>query len=219
MLRMFNKNIQPKHHLLCHYAELIIHFGVLIRLWTLRFESRHVFFKKAAKAANNLINITTTLANKYVLNFAYKMSNNLVSSDVIFNSKHVCTLNLDELVPPVRNLVRLEPTFNRILKTVTLCGIEYAPKLWVIIGIKGKDLIVGEITLILSNTQDVKFILKVHVAENTFQGYYTINLADHHFTFKKLEDFEDYYPLSCYNFQGNCCLVLKHSNPSMDSSN
>lgn len=216
---IFNKNLQHKHHLVCHYSDLVTFFGVLIRLWTLRFESRHVFFKKAAKAANNFINITTTLANKYVLNFAYKMSNNLVSSNVIFNSKDVSTLNLDELVPPVRNLVRNEPTYDKILKTVTLHNIEYTPGQWVILGSNGKNLIVGELTLILSKMQDIKFILKVHEAENTFQGYYNINLMDYHFSSKKLKDFADYYPLSSYKFQGKCCLVLKHSNPSMDSSN
>ena len=36
--------LRPKHHYLCHYPSLIIHFGPLIRLWTLLFESKHFFF-------------------------------------------------------------------------------------------------------------------------------------------------------------------------------
>lgn len=32
-----NKPLKPKHHYLVHYPELILQFGPLIRLWTLRF--------------------------------------------------------------------------------------------------------------------------------------------------------------------------------------
>ncbi|KAL2083090.1 hypothetical protein ACEWY4_020863 [Coilia grayii] len=37
--------LKPKHHYVSHYPELIIQFGPLIRLWTLRFESKHTYFK------------------------------------------------------------------------------------------------------------------------------------------------------------------------------
>lgn len=36
-----NHPLKPKHHYICHYPELILCFGPLIRLWTLRFESKH----------------------------------------------------------------------------------------------------------------------------------------------------------------------------------
>lgn len=36
--------MKPKHHYISHYPELILHFGPLIRLWTLRFESKHTYF-------------------------------------------------------------------------------------------------------------------------------------------------------------------------------
>lgn len=33
--------LKPKHHYLIHYPALILKFGQLIRLWTMRFESKH----------------------------------------------------------------------------------------------------------------------------------------------------------------------------------
>ena len=36
-----SKPLKPKYHYLLHYPELILHFGPLIRLWTLGFESKH----------------------------------------------------------------------------------------------------------------------------------------------------------------------------------
>ena len=43
--------LKPKHHYLCHYPELILQFGPLIRLWTLRFESKYTFFKQCASSS------------------------------------------------------------------------------------------------------------------------------------------------------------------------
>ena len=36
--------LRPKHHYLLHYPELILQFGPLIKVWTMRFESKHRFF-------------------------------------------------------------------------------------------------------------------------------------------------------------------------------
>ena len=36
-----DSSMKPKHHYLSHYASLTIKFGPLIRLWTMRFESKH----------------------------------------------------------------------------------------------------------------------------------------------------------------------------------
>ena len=37
--------LKPKHHFLLHYPELTLSFGPLIHLWTMRFESKHTYFK------------------------------------------------------------------------------------------------------------------------------------------------------------------------------
>lgn len=41
-----DNSLKPKHLYISHYPELIIQFGPLIRLWTLRFESKHTYFKQ-----------------------------------------------------------------------------------------------------------------------------------------------------------------------------
>lgn len=59
--------LRPKHHFFEHYAELIERFGCLMRVSTLGFESKHRFFKNAAAARKNFINITFTLAEGHQL--------------------------------------------------------------------------------------------------------------------------------------------------------
>ena len=38
-------NLKPKHHYLRHYPGLILKFGPLIRLWTMRFESKQLLYE------------------------------------------------------------------------------------------------------------------------------------------------------------------------------
>ena len=40
------QKLRPKHHYLIHYPALILKLGPLIRLWTMRFESKHSYFKR-----------------------------------------------------------------------------------------------------------------------------------------------------------------------------
>lgn len=60
-----NYNLRPKHHYLLHYPDLIREFGPLVKLSTLRFESKHQFFKVIAKAVNNFNNILHTLTMRH----------------------------------------------------------------------------------------------------------------------------------------------------------
>ena len=46
-------SLKPKHHFLIHYAELTIKFGPLMRLWTLRMQSKHLYFKRCARAVKS----------------------------------------------------------------------------------------------------------------------------------------------------------------------
>ena len=38
--------LKPKHHFMRHYPAQILKFGPLIRVWMMRFESKHSYFKR-----------------------------------------------------------------------------------------------------------------------------------------------------------------------------
>ena len=46
--------LKPKHHFMRHYPVLILKFGPLIRVWTMRFESKHSYFKRCARHLKKL---------------------------------------------------------------------------------------------------------------------------------------------------------------------
>ena len=59
--------LRPKHHYLKHYCELILKYGPLIKVWTLRFESKHMFFKGLIRRLQNFLNVTKTMSEKHEL--------------------------------------------------------------------------------------------------------------------------------------------------------
>lgn len=214
--KIFQKKLQPKHHFMGHFADLIGVFGPLIRLWTLRFESRHVFFKQAAKTANNFKNITKTLANKYVLNFAYKFTGNMFPQSISFRDVDATSISLvGDMKPEVEQILKEDLSYRTILKSVEVRGMTYNPGLWILYGRQGRNLLVGEILLIVYNGENIKLIFKMHPAEDSFQGFYRI-LADEGYSFVLQKDLKDYYPLPAYEHQGSLCLSLKHASPLIE---
>lgn len=63
--------LKPKHHYVSHYPELIFQFGPLIRLWTLRFVSKHTYFKQCMRKLRNFKNPCSTLAERHQLLHAF----------------------------------------------------------------------------------------------------------------------------------------------------
>lgn len=57
--------LRPKHHYISHYPSLILLFGPLKHLWTLRFESKHRYFKNIVKHSQNFKNVTKLLSCKH----------------------------------------------------------------------------------------------------------------------------------------------------------
>lgn len=60
-----SEKLKPKHHYLLHYPLLNMRFGPLIRLWTMRFESKHSYFKQCVRRTQNFKNVCKSLANNH----------------------------------------------------------------------------------------------------------------------------------------------------------
>ena len=74
---------KPKHHYLTHYPALILKFGPLIRLWTMRFESNHSCFKRCVRKTQNLKNVCHTLAKNHQLLQAYLHSGSFFAPSLV----------------------------------------------------------------------------------------------------------------------------------------
>ncbi len=61
----------PKHHYIEHYVHLTRCFGPLVDLWTMRYESKHNFFKRVVHDVVNFKNILLTVATQHQQMMAY----------------------------------------------------------------------------------------------------------------------------------------------------
>lgn len=64
------ERLKPKHHFIEHYAHLIRCFGPLVETWTMRFESKHSYFKTIVRDCHNSKNRLKTLASQHHLMFS-----------------------------------------------------------------------------------------------------------------------------------------------------
>lgn len=62
-----NVPLRPKHHYMIHYPSLILRYGPLIKVWAMRFESKHSYFKRTVRYTQNFINVLKTLSEKHEL--------------------------------------------------------------------------------------------------------------------------------------------------------
>lgn len=62
-----NSPLKPKHHYMLHYVYYFLNFGPLRQLWTLRFESKHSYFKMCVRHLHNFKNVLYSLTKKHQL--------------------------------------------------------------------------------------------------------------------------------------------------------
>ncbi|KAE8738154.1 hypothetical protein FOCC_FOCC016374 [Frankliniella occidentalis] len=78
--------LKCKHHYILHYGELTRMYGPLQRWSTIRFESKHQYFKSASKHAPNFINPTMSFSYRHQYMQAYLREGNLFPTAVSADS-------------------------------------------------------------------------------------------------------------------------------------
>ena len=79
----FQVRLRPKHHYLTHYPYLILQFGPIIHMWTLRFESKHSYFKNVVDSTGNFVNVSLTLARSHQMLQGYLHKTELLQPKLI----------------------------------------------------------------------------------------------------------------------------------------
>ena len=201
--------LKPKHHFLSHYPQLIFQFGPLIRLWTLRYESKHSYFKKCARTCNNFINITKSLTIKHQLKFAYlTCSENLYPYDVLLGDSVPLSSSLE---------LNFFPQKTSKLNKVTINGFSYTKGMCLVLSGTLRELKVGIIFSIGLHSNSILFLVEINQAilDDSLRIYKlqsdSVKKYDL-FYFDKIESFS-YEPLQIYSFLDSKCIILKYSYP------
>ena len=90
-LQLFpNYTLKPKDHYLLHYADMMLSFGPLQRMWCMRFEAKHNYFKRLVHSVKNFKNLPSSLAVRHeLMQAASACGNNFLCPDVEISN---CTI-------------------------------------------------------------------------------------------------------------------------------
>lgn len=192
---LFTTPLRPKHHYLQHYPELIIHFGPLMKSWTLRCESKHCFMKSSTRFSRNFINITKSLSVKHELYQCFIRAGGEIYSDIEIKKTEKFNLSLyNEAIQQVLSTMQLHQETmqcSEILKN----GISYRCGDGLFVSKEGYQykVVVGKICIILYNDVEIHFLLEVLETEFVpYLGVYKLgkNLGYKCLTFNQLASFE-----------------------------
>uniref|UniRef100_A0A8P4K3W5 Sterile alpha motif domain-containing protein 3 n=1 Tax=Dicentrarchus labrax TaxID=13489 RepID=A0A8P4K3W5_DICLA len=144
--RLSDHPLKPKHHYLNHYPELIVQFGPLIHLWTLRFESKDTYFKQCARRLHNFKNLCGTLAERHQLFQSFLSAGTLFPPSVVVEkgTEFIVGDYNDKIRQSVAHL-NFDHLNTLISHDVTVKGTTYKSNMFVVVGHNDDGLVVGKI--------------------------------------------------------------------------
>lgn len=212
-LTLFPKvKLKAKHHFLSHYPQFILKFGPAIKFWTMRFESKHRFFKQTALGSKNFKNISHTLSTKhqeFQLLFSFSSYFDIfVSSNILFPFD--CNL-----FPALVNEFVSSQSYKMLTSnSVSFLGQVYASNMYLPMEvINGCTVVFGKICTVLIPTCQLSlafFVEKVLCIKCNETGNFILTSVGN-CACLYLNNFLDFHPLLPYVYNDASCLVLKSS--------
>ncbi|XP_071847914.1 uncharacterized protein [Apostichopus japonicus] len=210
-----NCSLRPKHHFLSHYHWLITMFGPLIRLWTLRFESKHSFFKRCARYSQNFINITSTLAQKHQLLQAFCSNGQLFPEQIQLLKEmpfHVDLYSL-QIRQAIFESQMAETEGCSVSDEVLMFGTKYKKGMFLLLAGDNGTIKFASLLLVLLSQGCVYFVVRNHSHHYLSDyGIYEIDtsLNESVVTCVPFKIILDHYPLLGYRVNGVTMVTLKH---------
>ena len=209
------KPLRPKHHFLAHYPRLILQFGPLIRVWTLRFESKHSYFKRCARYSQNFINVCHTFAERHQLLQAYLSNGSRFGVNV--NVENAIPFNVGLYNDQIRNaFMAHHSSYEGVVTSLKgeVNGVSYEKDLYIVIGYSQYILVLGHIVMLFQHhTSTICFLIKKVQAEyENEMGYYKIVCArEPVYECVNLSSLKSYCCLPAYRVNNEDIIVLKHA--------
>ena len=208
--------VTPKHHFLAHYPGLILHFGPLIRVWTLRFESKHSYFKNCARKLRNFKNVCSTLADRHQLLQAYLTEGTFFPPQLIFDSTFEFSSKMyaADIWRAVSHM-NFMPCNTVVANKATYRGTLYKPGMFVVIREFDDGLLLGRLVLVLVHRGDTVYFVveKCRAVRCLDMGTLCVEEFndDHNIECLRYNQLLDYYPLVHYKKEFLTYIVLHHA--------
>ena len=212
--------LKPKHHYLVHYPELILKFGPLIRLWAMRFEAKHSYFKRCICAAQNYINVTLTMAERHqMLQAMYSSSTRFPGVyEMAKGLPFYCDSYCDSIQGAVKSL-NFSGRSTSVSDRITVRGIAYKRDDYVIVDTSDIGYsCFAIITMILLHKGNLVYFL-VQLVDTVYEynfGLYEVKENSSQIRCININDLKDLWPLHAYNIGPKKYIAIKHQTLTLD---
>jgi hypothetical protein len=207
--------LRPKHHYLSHYPSLTIKFGPLIRFWTMRFESKHQYFKRCVRSSKNFVNVAKMLARRHQMLQSYLSVGQRFPSVRTINGMAINTNSLSNAAEVIFRSIVMTDASAQCYSEVSVRGTTYKQGLLLPYEIRhwNKTAVFGAIDCIVAGRIE-HFIVRMRnaVFDHHFGCYQIVESNGDAECVKCLtiDEFLDFYPLSVYQVENTQFVVLKH---------
>jgi len=205
--------LKPKHHFMRHYPALILKFGPLIRVWTMRFESKHSYFKRCARHLKNFKNICLTLSERHQMFQAYLSAGPGCSQ--LLQVKDSCNFYSSLYSDSIKHAVRefgFSENNTSVSTDIQYKGTSYKKGLF-LVSKNDESMEFGELLIILiQNDSAVYFVMDIHKTDYHSEYHlYSVTKQNARLQCVNINDLVDFYPLPSYIVNGHQVIPLKHS--------
>ena len=211
-----DKKLLPKHHFLIHYGYLTLQFGPLIRMWTLRLESKHSFFKRAMRNVRSFKNVSKTLSHLHQLNFCYVHNGSFLRVELKYENSSCLNFSLyNASIQNQLTLLNISAENTVTTFNVDYNGTAYKKGMYVFYSEHSKQQLGCIVMLLIKHAKEVYLVVEQVLREMIPEmGVYRLYIDETNSSpikILKCSDLVDYLPLTAYAVNGFWLMPLKHS--------
>lgn len=197
----------PKHHYIEHYPDLILCFGPVVHLWTIRFEGKHSFFKRTVHDTQNFKNVLKTLAWRHQCMMAYYLS------APSFFKPHQQTSNVSSVMvsalPDIAKAYIAQKTDSNMIYSTSRVirdGTGYAAGMFVSVGQQGALPQFCRIEQIFLVNSHIVFLCREHESRY-IEHLCSYELVSGNLAVRITSELNDTLPLTAYYRQGKLVIT------------
>lgn len=171
-------------------------------MWTLRFESKHSYFKECARKRHNFLHLSKTLAERHQLLQSYLSSGQLFPPpiQVAGVANEIDEQSYNSNIQSVLKTSVIDKHRTSEVSAVIYKGTKYTKGLVVVLEHSDDSLVFGKISLILIDDKQVHFVVLVHHSVFLIDlGVHHIFQADNKYMCVNADSLQDHYPLPMYS--------------------
>jgi hypothetical protein len=204
--------LRPKHHYLSHYAWQTLQFGPLVKLWRMRFEANHQYFKRCVRSSHNFVNVTRMLATRHQLLQFYFSADLRFQDEIVLGYNGVTlTSECQDEVSKLMNSMNITPA--QCYNDITIRGHHYKQGCVLPLALSSiaESVFAELLFVVVSNDNNVRFCINERPAVyDCTVGCYCLAESKPFVKCLPLDVFADSYPLGIYCIDNRSFISLKY---------